>query len=60
MKLLLLVVGVALIFEGVPWFLSPPTVRRLLLDLARLPGWVLRSCGLLAMALGLLLVWAGR
>lgn len=60
MKLLLMVVGLAFILEGIPWFLSPQRVRSLLRELARLPDGPLRGCGLLAMALGLLLVWIGR
>lgn len=60
MKSLLVVVGLVFILEGVPWFLSPLRVRKLLLDLSRLPEAVLRGCGLLAMAIGLLLVWIGH
>jgi uncharacterized protein len=60
MKLLLLVTGLFFILEGIPWFLSPRGVRSLLDELARLPDVILRACGLLAMMIGLLLVWAGR
>ncbi|AMV72518.1 hypothetical protein JCM30471_10360 [Desulfuromonas carbonis] len=60
MKSLLVVVGLVFIFEGVPWFLSPLRVRKLLLVLARLPEPLLRGCGLLAMVIGLLLVWIGH
>jgi uncharacterized protein len=60
MKLLLMVVGLAFILEGIPWFLSPRRVLSLLRELARLPEGLLRGCGLLAMVLGLLLVWMGR
>lgn len=60
MKLLLVAGGLVLVLEGIPWFLSPQRVRILLADLARLPDGVLRGCGLLAMVLGLILVWAGR
>jgi len=59
-KSLLVVAGLVFILEGVPWFLSPLRVRKLLLDLSRLPEPVLRGCGLLAMAIGLLLVWIGH
>lgn len=60
MKLLLMVAGLACILEGIPWFLSPARVRRMLQTLSELPDPVLRGCGLLAMLLGLLLVRAGR
>jgi len=60
MKLLLMVVGLAFILEGIPWFLSPRRVCSLLREFARLPDGLLRGCGLLAMVLGLLLVWMGR
>lgn len=60
MKQLLLFAGLMLILEGIPWFLSPRKVLGLLEDLARLPEGLLRGLGLLAMVLGLLLVWAGR
>ncbi len=60
MKSLLVLVGLVFILEGVPWFLSPLRVRKLLLDLARLPEPVLRGCGLLAMVIGLVMVWIGH
>ena len=60
MQRLLMVLGLIFVVEGIPWFLSPPRMRRLLRDLSRLPDGVLRGCGLLAMLLGLLLVWASR
>lgn len=60
MEIWLVILGVLLILEGVPWFLSPARLRSLLADLARLPDPLLRTLGLAMMAGGLLLVWLGR
>lgn len=60
MSFLLTVIGVLLIFEGVPWFLSPNRIRLTLANLARLPDRLLRLLGLLCMLVGLLLVYLAR
>jgi len=57
MKFLLTVLGVMLVFEGMPWFLSPPGVRSLLARMILLPDAVLRRIGLALMGAGLLLVY---
>lgn len=57
MRFILTVVGVVLIFEGMPWFLSPNGVRRMLLELARMPEGSLRLFGLACMLSGLVLVY---
>jgi len=57
MKFLLSVVGVVLIFEGIPWFLSPKTVIKTLRQLAVFPESSLRILGALLMFGGLLLVY---
>jgi len=54
------IIGVLLVLEGAPWFLSPNRIRALLAELSRLPDPILRAMGLLAMAAGLCLVWIGR
>jgi uncharacterized protein YjeT (DUF2065 family) len=54
------ILGVLLVLEGMPWFLSPNRIRSLLAELSRLPDPVLRVMGFLAMAAGLFLVWIGR
>jgi len=59
MAFLLTVLGVVLIFEGVPWFLSPERARSFLFLLAALPVGRLRAVGFFFMALGLLLVYLG-
>ncbi len=46
-----------MIVEGVPWFLSPRGVKRLLLQAATTPEYVLRFLGLSLMLAGLFLVY---
>lgn len=57
MKFLLTVLGVVLVLEGMPWFLSPDGVRRTLAQLSVLPDRVLRALGLFSMLAGLLAVY---
>jgi len=57
MGFLLTALGLLLIVEGVPWFLSPEGVRRLLRQIVLLPDGVLRFGGLAAMLTGLLIVY---
>jgi len=59
MKFLLIVLGVVLVIEGIPWFLSPRGVLRALLVMARSRENALRAGGLALMSLGLLLVYIG-
>lgn len=60
MDFLVAVAGVVMIVEGVPWFLSPPRMKRLLLGFMGLPDRALRSMGLLLMLSGLFLVYLVR
>lgn len=57
MKFFLCVVGVVLIVEGIPWFLSPQAFKRLLLQMLPVPVRVLRMIGLLLMLSGLATVY---
>lgn len=57
---LLAAIGLALIFEGLPYFLSPHKMPEFLRFLAELPAQQLRFVGLSAMILGLFLVFAAR
>ncbi|PLX85115.1 MAG: DUF2065 domain-containing protein [Desulfuromonas sp.] len=57
MEFFLTVIGVVMIVEGVPWFLSPRGVKRLLLQAATTPEYVLRFLGLSLMLAGLFLVY---
>jgi hypothetical protein len=57
MKFLLSVIGVVLILEGIPWFLSPKMVHKALLQLMVFPESSLRILGAVLMSGGLLLVY---
>ncbi|PLY01672.1 MAG: DUF2065 domain-containing protein [Desulfuromonas sp.] len=56
MSYLLSVIGVVLIFEGMPWFLSPEKTKKMLARIHQLPDSTLRFFGFSAMVIGLLLV----
>ena len=60
MDFLITVLGVVLIVEGIPWFLSPGGYKRLLLQLLPVGDAVLRLLGLTMMIGGLLLVYLAR
>ena len=49
--------GIALFLEGLPYFVSPPVMRRYLVTMATLGDGTLRATGLLSMACGLLVAW---
>jgi len=57
---LLIVFGVVMIVEGIPWFLSPPGARRVLSGLFRQDDRLLRLMGLAFMIAGLFLVYLAR
>ncbi|MCD6527072.1 MAG: DUF2065 domain-containing protein [Desulfuromonas sp.] len=57
MKFFLCVVGVILVIEGIPWFLSPQGFKRMLLQMLPVPEGTLRLLGLLLMLSGLLTVY---
>jgi uncharacterized protein YjeT (DUF2065 family) len=54
---LLVVLGVVLIVEGMPWFLSPRNTKRMLSELCRMNDIALRGIGLMFMLTGLLIVY---
>ena len=54
---LVVVLGVVLIVEGIPWFLSPRGTKRMLSELFRMNDQSLRGIGLVLMLCGLLLVY---
>lgn len=60
MDFVLTVIGVVMIVEGIPWFLSPGGYKRLLLQLLPVSEVVLRACGLALMLGGLLTVYLVR
>ena len=57
---LLIVLGVVMVIEGIPWFLSPSGYKRLFLQLLPLKDTRLRVFGLSCMLAGLLLVYLVR
>ena len=59
MTFFLTVLGVVLILEGIPWFLSPTGMQTMLREMARLPENRLRVLGLISMIVGLFLVFVG-
>jgi len=60
MKLFLLALGLAMILEGIPYFLSPRKAKELAQLLPRLPDAALRFLGLGLMILGLTLLFVSR
>jgi uncharacterized protein YjeT (DUF2065 family) len=60
MDFLLVVIGVVMIVEGIPWFLAPGGYKRLLLQLLPMADNTLRVIGLTFMLCGLLLVYLVR
>ena len=56
MSYVLSVIGVVLILEGIPWFLSPSKTKNLMAQIHELPDTQLRTFGLIAMIAGLILV----
>ena len=60
MDFLLVVIGVVMIVEGIPWFLAPGGYKRILLQLLPMGDGMLRVIGLTFMLCGLLLVYLVR
>ncbi|WP_243545060.1 DUF2065 domain-containing protein [Pseudodesulfovibrio tunisiensis] len=58
--LLLAAVGLALVFEGIPYFLFAEKMPRMLLTMASQPPKFLRFIGLAAIILGLLVISLGQ
>lgn len=55
MKLLVLLIGMVLILEGMPYVAAPEAMREWLEKLSKIPTGQLRLIGLIAMAIGLLI-----
>ncbi|MBF0552274.1 MAG: DUF2065 domain-containing protein [Deltaproteobacteria bacterium] len=60
MKLFLMVLGLALFLEGLPYLAFPVNMRNWLTKLIALPDKELRFSGLIGMIIGLLLIYLGR
>ena len=59
-EFLVVVLGVVLIVEGIPWFLSPRRTKRMLSELFQMNDPALRGLGLVFMLAGLLLVYLAK
>lgn len=57
MKFFLCVIGIVMVIEGIPWFLSPQGFKRMLLQMLPVPEQVLRIMGLVLMLSGLATVY---
>ncbi|MDD2558957.1 MAG: DUF2065 domain-containing protein [Desulfuromonadaceae bacterium] len=57
MKFFLTVIGVVMVVEGVPWFLSPRGAKRMMLQILPLPESTMRAMGLFLMLAGLVAVY---
>ena len=59
-SLLIVALGLALVFEGIPYFLFAEHMPLMLVKLAEQPPKFLRFIGLVAIILGLLVISFGR
>ncbi len=59
-NLFLAALGLALVIEGLPYFLAPDTVKRMAVRMQELPASTLRLIGLLSMVGGLVVVALSR
>ena len=60
MELVLLGLGLVLVFEGLVFALAPSRLDEALEALKNIPPEARRTMGLLAVALGVLLIWLAR
>ena len=60
MKILISLIGLVLIFEGLPYAVSPEVMQRKLKQLLEMPPESLRIMGVIAMAFGFLLCYIGQ
>ncbi len=60
MKLFLCVMGLVLVIEGMPYFISPKRMKDFLVQLLAVSEEQLRVMGLISMIIGVLLVYLGR
>ena len=60
MKLLILLIGLILILEGLPYVAAPEGMRNWLKKLSEMDPGQLRSMGLVAMAIGLVVCYVAQ
>lgn len=59
-KLIVMAVGIALVIEGMPYFLFAEKMPKVLRTLSSMPPRSLRMVGVCSMSIGLLIVWIVR
>lgn len=57
--LIIIALGLVFIFEGIPYFGFPETMKRYMAEVLELPDGTLRVFGLIALIVGLFLVFLG-
>jgi uncharacterized protein len=57
MKLFILLIGMVLIFEGLPYVAAPESMQAWLKKISEMSPEQVRVMGLISMAIGLLLCW---
>ena len=60
MELFLSALGLAMIIEGIPYFIAPKKLKALARHLQELPGSVIRTFGFTIVLMGLLTIYLGR
>ncbi len=60
LELFLAALGLAFIFESLPWTLFPEAMRKAMLHMTITPSSQLRRMGLFGIGLGLLIIWLVR
>ncbi|WP_119308132.1 DUF2065 domain-containing protein [Cohaesibacter haloalkalitolerans] len=53
-------VGLVFVIEGFLWAAMPRSMKRMMLEVATIPGTSLRIGGVVAMVIGVLIVWLIR
>ncbi len=53
-------VGLVFVIEGFLWAAMPSSMKRMMLEVATVPGTSLRIGGVVAMVIGVLIVWLIR
>jgi len=59
-NIFLAAIGLALVIEGLPYFIAPDAVKRMAARMDEIPGGVLRVLGLISITIGLAIVAAAR
>lgn len=60
MGFLVCVIGMVMIFEGLPYFIAPEKMQQMMRLLSEMPSPGMRRMGFVLMLLGLLLLYLGK